>query len=72
MTWWLNASSIILVMTTTGVCLTGLILACCRNMRMSRCNRIKMCCCEFIRDVESAEELELELQNQSAEKNNAV
>ena len=67
MTWWLNSSSIILVMTTFGVCLTGLIVACCRNMRMSRCAKIKVCCCEFVRDVETTEEMELEMQNQKTD-----
>lgn len=64
MTWWLNSSSIILVLSATGACCVSIIYGVCVNMRLSRCSRIKCLCCECIRDVETAEEMAMELEHQ--------
>jgi hypothetical protein len=64
MTWWLSSSSLILMMGAGATCCASLIYAFCSSMRLSRCSRIKCCCFECIRDVETAEEMAMELEHQ--------
>ena len=68
--WWLNASSIILIMGAAGTCCVSIIYAFCINMRMSRCRTIKCCGCICDRDVETAEEMALELEHDKHNNNN--
>ena len=44
MGWWLNASSIILVLGATTACITGIVVAICSQQRQSRCSKINCCC----------------------------
>lgn len=74
MGWWLNASDIILIMGASGACCVSIIYAVCVNMRLSRCRTIKCCCLNCDRDIETAEEMamELEADEHRREKNNSI
>jgi len=61
--WWHNSSDLILVSAALGSCCVGLIMGTCQSMRLSRCRRIKCFCCECDRDVETAEEMKIELEH---------
>ena len=63
MTWWLNASSIILIMGACSACSVSIIYAICVNMRLSRCRKISACCFNCDRDVETAEEMAMEFKH---------
>ena len=64
MTWWLNSSSIILVLGASTACITGIVYACCSSMRQSRCSKIKCCCFECQREIMSDELAKAELEHQ--------
>ena len=61
--WWLDSSDTVLVIAAVSGCLSALIAVWCQNMRKSRCTHTQICCglisCK--RDVETAEELAIEL-----------
>ena len=63
MTWWLNASSIILIMGACSACSVSIIYAICVNMRLSRCKTISCCCFNCDRTVETAEEMAMEFKH---------
>lgn len=61
--WWLNASSVILILGACSACSVSIIYALCVNMRLSRCRRIRALCCSCDRDVETAEEMAMEFKH---------
>ena len=60
---WLNSAELILMMGACATCSVSIIYAVCVNMRLSRCARINACCFSCDRDVETAEEIAMELAN---------
>jgi hypothetical protein len=46
-------SEIVVLLSTVSTALIALIGLCLRYAFLSKCVRVKMCCCEFQRDVES-------------------
>jgi len=63
MTWWNSSADLILVLGASGGCCVSIIYAVCVNMRMSRCKTIRACGCICDRDVETAEEMKMELEH---------
>jgi len=66
--WWNSSADLILVCAAVGSCCVGLIMGTCQSMRLSRCRKIKCCCFECDREVETAEEMKMELEHQQAPK----
>lgn len=64
MAWWLNASSVILILGSSTACITAIIYACCSSMRSSRCKKIKCCCFECDREIMSDDLAKMELEHQ--------
>ena len=60
--WWLNASSVILILGACSACSVSIIYALCVNMRLSRCKTISCCCFNCDRTIETAEEMRMELE----------
>ena len=79
---WLNSAELILVIGAIGGCISGVLTVYCTQQRMSRCRSIKCCCglMECQRDVESPEEIQMELdaiaesqsQHKPPEKNESI
>ena len=61
--WWLDSSDMVLVLGAIGGCTSALLLVFCQNMRKSRCTETNLCCgcIKCIREVETAEELAMDL-----------
>lgn len=59
--WWNSSADLILVIGAVGSCTVGVIIALCRSMRLSRCSKIRCLCCSCDRDIETAEEMQMEL-----------
>lgn len=62
--WWLNSVEVVFVVASAGACMGGFVALVCSNMRMSRCQKIKCCCFECLRENLSENEYEKELSNQ--------
>ena len=71
MTWWMNASSVILILGACSACSVSIIYAVCVNMRLSRCKRIQCCCLDCDRTVETAEEMAMEFKHDERRQSNA-
>lgn len=61
--WIYSGESVVLVIGALTACMGAF----CFGMRLSRCRRINLCfgACQCERDVETAEEIQLELNNQN-------
>lgn len=68
--WWYESSSIILVLGACGACSVSIIYALCVNMRLSRCRKIKCCCLDCDRTIETAEEMAMEFQHDERRQSN--
>jgi hypothetical protein len=60
---WLNSAELILVIGAIGGCISGVLTVYCTQQRLSRCSSIRCLwgCIDCKRDVESPEEIQMEL-----------
>ena len=60
---WLNSAELILVIGAIGGCISGVLTVYCSQQRMSRFSQIRCLwgCIDCKRDVETAEEIQMEL-----------
>ena len=69
---WLNSADLVIVIGAVGSCGIACIYAFCSSMRLSRCRKIRCLCFSCDRDLETAEEIAMELEHQQAAPSAAV